>query len=145
MKEIIINQPHLQSFQQKCGSAFMALVSWLLWLYFLWPLLTLAGWLMGLKNLSDEIRWFGGYKTLLELLALYGEIVLAIALLWLGWTLLLSWRHAVVAPKRTAPVTDQQLAVAFKVDLAGLRQARTGKKLTVHFDEQAGITAIRHD
>lgn len=94
---------------------------------FLWPLLTLAGWLMGLKSLSDEIRWFGGYKTLLELLALYGEIVLAIALLWLGWTLLLSWRHAVVAPKRTAPVTDQQLAVAFKVDLAGLRQARTGK------------------
>ncbi len=99
----------------------------------------------GLKSLSDEIRWFGGYKTLLELLELYGEIVLAIALFWLCWTLLLSWRHSVVAPKRTAPVTDQQLAVVFKVDLAGLREARTANKLTVHFDEHAGITAIRHD
>ena len=145
MKDIIINQPHLQSVQQKCASVFMALMSWALWLYFLWPLFTLAAWLMGLKSLSDEIRWFGGYKTLLELLELYGEIVLAIALFWLCWTLLLSWRHSVVAPKRTAPVTDQQLAVAFKVDLAGLREARTANKLTLHFDEHAGITAIRHD
>lgn len=145
MKEIIINQPHLQSFQQKCASVFMAFMSWALWLYFLWPLFTLAAWLMGLKSLSDEIRWFGGYKTLLELLELYGEIVLAIVLFWLCWTLLLSWRHSVVAPKRTAPVTDQQLAVAFKVDLAGLRQARSGKKLTVHFDEHARITAIHYD
>ncbi|MCQ8181693.1 poly-beta-1,6-N-acetyl-D-glucosamine biosynthesis protein PgaD [Methylomonas sp. SURF-1] len=145
MKEIIINQPHLQSFQQKCASVLMALMSWVLWLYFLWPLFTLTAWLMGLKSLSDEIRWFGGYKTLLELLELYGEIVLAIALFWLCWTLFLSWRHSVVAPKRSAPVTDQQLAVAFKVDLAELRQARQGKKLTVHFDEHAGITAIGND
>ena len=60
MKDIIINQPHLQSFWQKLGSFFLSLVSWILWLYFLFPLFTLGGWLMGVKNLSDEIRWFGG-------------------------------------------------------------------------------------
>ena len=75
MKEIIINQPHLQSFRQKCGSWFLSVVSWLLWLYFLLPLFTLGGWLLGVKSLSDEIRWFGGYKTLLQLLTLYGEII----------------------------------------------------------------------
>jgi len=142
MKDIIINQPHLQSFQQKCGSAFMSLFSWLLWLYFLWPLFTLGAWLMGLKSLSDEIRWFGGYKTLLELLQLYGEIVAIIAGIWLFWTLYLSWLHSAVPPKRTAPVTDQQLAAAFKVDAARLTAARAGKKLTVYFDEHAVITDI---
>lgn len=142
MKDIIINQPHLQSFRQKCGSIFMSVFSWLLWLYFLWPLFTLGAWLMGLKSLSDEIRWFGGYKTLLELLQLYGEIVVIIAAIWLFWTLYLSWLHSSVPPKRTAPVTDQQLAAAFKVDVARLAAARAGKKLTVHFDEHAVITDI---
>lgn len=142
MKDIIINQPHLQSFRQKCGSAFMSVFSWLLWLYFLWPLFTLGAWLMGLKSLSDEIRWFGGYKTLLELLQLYGEIVLVIAVIWLFWTVYLSWLHASIAPKRTAPVTDQQLAVTFKVDSARLAAARAANKITVHFDSHAIITDI---
>lgn len=142
MKDIIINQPHLQSFRQKCGSAFLALLSWLLWLYFLWPLFTLGGWLMGLKSLSDEIRWFGGYKTLLELLQLYGEIVAVIAGAWLFWTVYLSWLHARVAPKRTAPVTDRQLAVAFKVAEDRLVVARDSQKITVYFDNHAVITGL---
>ncbi len=142
MKDIIINQPHLQTFGQKCGAAFMSLLSWLLWLYFLWPLATLGGWLMGVKSLSDEIRWFGGYKTLLELLQLYGEIVGVIAVFWLFWTVYLSWLHASVAPKRTAPVTDQQLAVTFKVDAAGLVASRASQKITVHFDNHAVITKL---
>lgn len=142
MKDIIINQPHLQSFQQKCGSAFIALLSWLLWLYFLWPLFTLGGWLMGLKSLADEIRWFGGYKTLLELLQFYGEIVAVIAGIWLFWTAYLSWLHARVAPKRTAPVTDRQLAVAFRVGENLLAAARTKQKVTVHLDSHAVITDL---
>lgn len=145
MKDIIINQPQLQSFGQKCGSALMSGLSWLLWLYFLWPLFTLGAWLMGLKSLSDEIRWFGGYKTLLELLQLYGEIVGVIALIWLIWTVYLSWLHSSVAPKRTAAVTDQQLAVAFKVDRERLASARASRKVTVYFDQQAVITGIESE
>lgn len=142
MKEIIINQPHLQSFKQKCGSIFLSLLSWLLWLYFLLPLFTLGGWLLGIKNLSDEIRWFGGYKTLLELLELYGEIIMLIAVLWLSWSVCLSWLHAGSKAKNYEPVDDQQLCAVFKVEQAALLNARTSHKVTVHFDDHAVITAI---
>lgn len=142
MKDIIINQPHLQSFQQKCGSFFLTAISWLLWLYFLLPLFTLGGWLLGVKSLSDEIRWFGGYKTLLELLQLYGAIIVIIAVAWLLWTLYLSWLHAGVVPKRFSPVSDQQLCETFKVENDQLQHARAGNKVTVHFDDHALITAI---
>lgn len=145
MKNIIINQPHLQSFQQKCGSWFLSAVSWLLWLYFLLPLFTLGGWLLGVKSLSDEIRWFGGYKTLLELLQLYGEIIAVIAVFWMFWTMYLSWLHSGVAPKLLDRVTDRQLCTTFKVDDEGLRKAKAGNKLTVHFDDHARITAIDCD
>ncbi|MGZ4959695.1 MAG: poly-beta-1,6-N-acetyl-D-glucosamine biosynthesis protein PgaD [Methylomonas sp.] len=142
MKDIIINQPHLQSFKQKCGSVFLSLASWLLWLYFLLPLFTLGGWLLGVKNLSDEIRWFGGYKTLLDLLLLYGEIILVIAAGWLVWTLYLSWLHAGWPPKLVPEVTDQQLSEAFKINNEQLVKAKASNKMTVHFDEHALITSI---
>lgn len=145
MKEIIINQPHLQSFQQRCGSMFLAAVSWLLWLYFLLPLFTLGGWLLGFKNLSDEIRWFGGYKTLLELLQFYGEIIVVIAALWLIWTLYLSWLHSGEISDTEAPVNDQQLCAEFKLDSEQLRRAKNAQKLTVHFDDHAAITLIESE
>ena len=138
MKDIIINQPHLQSFRQKCGSLFLVVCSWLLWLYFLLPLFTLSGWLLGVKNLSDEIRWFGGYKTLLELLELYGEIILLIALLWLLWTVCLSWLHASIKPKSIGQLSDQQLCEVFKVNADQLQTAKASNLITVH----ALITAI---
>jgi len=142
MKNIIINQPDLQSFQQKCGSWFLSFVSWLLWLYFLLPLFTLGGWLLGVNNLSDEIRWFGGYKTLLELLEFYGEIIIMIAVLWLVWSLFLSWLRSRVNPKSIPKVSLQQLSAAFNVDAEQLVVARTCQSLTVHFDDHALITAI---
>ncbi len=142
MKEIIINEPHLQSLQQKLGSLFLGAMSWLLWLYFLAPLFTLAGWLLGVKSLSDEIRWFGGYKTLLELLQLYGECILVIAFLWLIWTFFLSWFHATHPAKTPFPVNDQALADRFNVPLERLSAARQRQTLTVHFDDHANITGI---
>lgn len=145
MKDIIINQPHLQSFKQKCGSIFLTGLSWMLWLYFLLPLFTLGGWLLGMKGLSDEIRWFGGYKSLLDLLVLYGEIILVIGFCWLIWSFCLSWLHAARPGKYLPTVNEQHLVTAFKVDLQSLQQAKTRNKLTVSFDEHAEITAIRQD
>ena len=142
MKHIIINQPHLQSLQQKLGSAFLVCMSWLLWLYFLLPLLTLSGWLLGVKSLSDEIRWFGGYKTLLELLQMYGGIIVAIAIGWLIWTFVLSWLHASIKPKPHSPVTDQDLGNHFNVEIKLLDAVRFSQKITVYFDDKANIIGL---
>jgi biofilm PGA synthesis protein PgaD len=116
MKEIIINQPHLQSFKQRMGSWFLSTLSWLLWLYFLFPLFTLGGWLMGVKSWSDEIRWFGGYKTLLELLEFYGQIIVMIGFGWFVWTFFLSWLHASLRTKTKPPISNLELSEKFKVD-----------------------------
>lgn len=142
MKHIIIDQPHLQSLQQKMASGFLTGMSWLLWLYFLLPLLTLGGWLLGVKSLSDEIRWFGGYKTLLELLQMYGGIIVTIALAWLIWTFVLSWLHNSIKPKPHSPVTDLSLANHFHVDIKSLNQARSQQKISVYFDENANIARL---
>jgi len=142
MKDIIINQPQLQSLQQRLGSWFLSGMSWLLWLYFLLPLFTLAGWLLGVKSWADEIRWFGGYKTLLELLQTYVGIIVLIFLVWLVWTCLLSWIHASIRPKQKPAVTDKELAETFAVKVDKLGLARKSNKLNVYFDEHAQIIVI---
>ncbi len=142
MKHIIINQPHLQSFQQRCGSIFLSGLSWLLWLYFLLPLFTLGGWLLGVKSLSDEIRWFGGYKTLLQLLQMYGAIIVVIAVGWAIWSLCLSWIHAIKHKKTLPQVDDSQLSEVFNVPAEQLGVARGKQKITVHFDNHAVITEL---
>lgn len=142
MKKLIINKPHLQTRPQKIGSFCIAALSWLLWLYFLLPLFTLAGWLMGVKSLSGEVRWFGGYKTLLELLQLYGGIIAGIALLWLYWTLCTSWRKLPSTPTRPAPLDDQELCGYFRITSAQLQQGKSAKMVTVNFDDAGHITGI---
>ena len=143
MKEIIINRPELQTFRQKLGSWFIALISWSLWLYFLFPLFTLGGWLMGVKEWSDEIRWFGGYKSLLDLLMLYIGIITVIGLAWLVWSFCLSWLHEHRQAKIIATVDDAQLAAAFALEPCALAYAKTQQRVTVHFDENAGIIEIQ--
>jgi biofilm PGA synthesis protein PgaD len=146
MRDIIINRPELQSFRQKCSSVFLSSLSWLLWLYFLIPLFTLGGWLLGVKNLSDEIRWFGGYKTLLELLTLYGEIIVLIAILWMVWALLMFSLHGGEKPDEVEAVSDIELCSTFNLELAILEKARAAKMITVYFDDHALITALdSHD
>ncbi len=142
MRDIIINRPDLQSFRQRLGSFFIGVLSWTLWLYFLLPLFTLGGWLMGVKSLSDEIRWFGGYTSLLDLLILYAFIVGCIAIVWLIWSFCLSWIHARRPCKALIPVNVDDLAERFHLNSEILQQAKSFKTVTVHFDAHAEITLL---
>lgn len=138
MSDLIINVPHLQSFQQRFGSYVVAVTCWLLWLYFLVPIVSLSGWLMGVRQLAKEIRWFGGYKSLMELMELYGEAILAIVALWLCWTLLTSLRRA--RPERQPqPVGNAELCQAYSVDPTELNRCQGAQRITVHFDDHGHI------
>jgi len=142
MRAWIINKPHLQTRQQKIGSFCIAALSWLLWFYFLLPLITLGGWLLGVKSLSAEIRWFGGYKTLLELLQMYGGIIAGIAIIWIFWTLYTSWRTPLKSPQQQIQLDDQKLCESFRITASQLKQGRLAKVVTVSFDDTGHITWI---
>ncbi|MEQ1635540.1 MAG: poly-beta-1,6-N-acetyl-D-glucosamine biosynthesis protein PgaD [Methylococcales bacterium] len=143
MRALIINKPHLQTRQQKIASFCITVLSWLLWVYFLLPLFTLGGWLLGVKSLSAEIRWFGGYKTLLELLQMYGGIIAGIAVFWFFWTLFTSWHKVLILPPQKVQLDDQKLCEAFHISASQLAKGRLAKVVTVSFDDDGHITGIK--
>jgi len=141
---LIINLPHLQSLRQRLGSWLVSLACWLLWLYFLAPLITLGGWVLGVKGLAKEIRWFGGTKSLQELLWLYGETVLVLALCWLLWALYQHLRFRSAIDRRATPVavSESEMCAAYHVAADELRVARDSRMVTVHFDGHGHIVHL---
>lgn len=137
-EDLIIELPHLQTFRQRVGSLFVSLACWSLWMYFLIPLVSLGGWLLGVRKLSAEVRWFGGYKSLIELLELYGYTILAILLVWTAWTLARKFLHPEQAPK----LLHQEPGEASKglvTSRENIEHGRSTRNVTVFFDEHGVI------
>ncbi|MEI6353094.1 MAG: poly-beta-1,6-N-acetyl-D-glucosamine biosynthesis protein PgaD [Methylococcus sp.] len=147
--DLIIEMPHLQSFGQRLGSLFVAIACWSLWGYFLIPLVSLSGWLMGVRKFSAEVRWFGGYKSLIELLEIYGMTILGILIAWLIWTLgtsITRQRSKQDKPKKENRYLDQD----FMTDTVNLESSKALKTVTVWFDDQGlmtntKVTALKPD
>ncbi|TSA01744.1 MAG: poly-beta-1,6-N-acetyl-D-glucosamine biosynthesis protein PgaD [Methylococcus sp.] len=137
--DLIIEMPHLQSFGQRLGSLFVAIACWSLWGYFLIPLVSLSGWLMGVRKFSAEVRWFGGYKSLIELLEIYGMTILGILIAWMIWTLgtsITRQRSKQDKPKKENRYLDQD----FMTDTVNLESSKALKTVTVWFDDQGLMT-----
>lgn len=130
---IIIDAPHLQSFGQRVCSIFASILCWGLWIYFLVPVISLLGWLFGVRSFSAEVRWFGGYKSLLELLQIYAMTVLVIVLVWLLW----AWLSTLFNKKEMITQENSINSVFTEIDIT---QEKGWKALTVMFDAQGHIT-----
>ena len=142
MKEYIINLPHLQSLKKRIGSLAVWMICWFMWIYLLVPLITLSAWLLGQKKLSDEILWFGGYKSLLQLLEIYGFSLLILAGMWLCWTFYCAFHKPKLLPKHHKIVSDQELCDFYQVNINELLTCRHSKLITVFFDDHGQITHL---
>ena len=142
MKGYIINAPQLQSLQKRAGALFTWAVCWVMWIYLLVPLVTLSSWVLGDKQLINEMRWFGGYKSLLELMEIYVITLLAMLALWSCWIFYRILRSRAVLPSAYKMVNDSELCVYYQVKADELQQCRNAAMITVYFDDHGHIVHL---
>lgn len=142
MKAYIIEQPQLQSVLARVSEIVVACLCWLMWLYFLSPVVWLGKWLLDGFTI-EQFEQFGGYTRLTELLHNYVLVLCAQAVSWLLWVYLRAYRKRRFLPVNCHSVEDSELAHYFHVDLATLQSARDVVTLTVYFDEQGEITQLQ--
>ena len=142
MKDYIINAPQLQSLQKRIATLFLMSVCWVMWIYLLVPLVTLSSWVLGDKKVINEMRWFGGYKSLLELMQIYFVTLLVMALLWLGWIFYRTLRSKAVLRAADKIVNDNELCGFYQVKAAELEQCRSAAMITVYFDDHGHIVHL---
>jgi poly-beta-1,6-N-acetyl-D-glucosamine biosynthesis protein PgaD len=135
----------LQSLQKRIGGIFVWAVCWLMWIYLLVPLITLASWLLGDYTLADEMRWFGGYKSLLELLQIYFVTLLALTILWLAWVCYHSLRKHAIPTAADRTVNNNDLCAFYQVKIDELERCRHSQLTTVYFDDQGQIIHLESE
>ena len=142
MKGYIINAPQLQSLQKRAGALFVWIICWVMWIYLLVPLVTLSSWLLGDRKMINQMRWFGGYKSLLELMQIYFVTLLVMSSLWLGWIFYRSFRRRAIPPSALKRVDDSELCAFYQVNADELQECRKASMITVYFDNHGHIVHL---
>jgi biofilm PGA synthesis protein PgaD len=142
MKEYIINAPQLQSLQKRIGALFAWAICWVMWIYLLVPLVTLCSWVLGDRKMINQMRWFGGYKSLLELMQIYLITLLIMAVLWLSWVFYRMLRRRPTWTAAQKVVSDTDLCRFYQVKADELQQCRHASLTTVYFDDHGNIVRI---
>jgi len=141
MKEYIINAPRLQSLEKRLGALFVWAACWVMWVYLLIPLVPLSSWVLGDRKMINEMRWFGGYKSLLELMQIYVATLLVMVVLWLCWILYRTLRsRATLAVHKI--VSDTELCTFYQVKAGELQRCRNAVMITVYFDDHGRIVHL---
>jgi len=142
MKEYIINAPQLQTLRKRISALFVWLLCWVMWIYLLIPLVALSNWVMGDRKMINEMRWFGGYKSLLELMEIYMAALVVMTLLWLCWIFARTLHSKELLPAAQKLITDQDLCAFYNVEADALQQCKHSKLMTVYFDDQGHIASL---
>jgi hypothetical protein len=142
MKAYIINAPQLQSLQKRLGAFLAWLICWAMWIYLLIPLVTLTSWVLGDKKMINEMRWFGGYKSLLELLQIYLMTLLVMAGLWFIWIIYRALLTRAVKPDIQTPISDKEICEFYQVKNSELQNCRNTQLITVFYDDHGHIVEL---
>lgn len=146
MTELVIDAPHLQTISQRLGALVVTVVGWLLWGYFFFPLVMLAGWSLDCEACSPWVNLSGGFLNLREWLLIYACTIAAMAGLWSMWALYNAVRSRWVPRFRHKPPVDlAELSQSFGIDAVSLRQCQKSRYAVVHCDDGGRIVKVTCD
>ena len=143
MKEYIINVPDLQSLPKRLSGFALTVLCWFMWGYLLYPIITVINWLRGDYDVINEMRWFGGYKSLLELLEIYVATLMILGAVWLVWIVLRKLRRQHILPAAQKMVSETEIATFYHVETEQIQRFKNQKNVTVFFDADGKITNLQ--
>ena len=143
MKQYIINVPNLQSLPKRLNGFMVIVICWVMWGYLLYPIITAINWVSGDSTVINEMRWFGGYKSLLDLLQIYVGSLIIIGIGWLIWILLRKLRRQRILSAAEKNVSDDDIATFYHVEKEKLQYFREQQKVTVYFDNDGKIADLK--
>lgn len=110
---------------------------WLAWLYLIMPLLSLLLWAFGVQLFVDEMITRGGIEALIDELAHYSLVILAmlvVTLIWVYWNL----RHYGGHEQRTqqpVSVSLAEIATTSGLSESAILDIRANRRMRITFDD----------
>lgn len=138
MNAMVIDRPELQPPAQRAFFSALTVVLWTFYVYLLLPLVTLLAWYCGFSAVYEELVMRSGWAALVELLAFYAAIVLAMGFTQVGWALVNWMRFAGKRDRRRERehLVDMGFAEPmFLIDTVEFPVWLNAKRLVVHHHE----------
>lgn len=137
----IINRPDLQSFRQKYGQSLITVLFWVLFFFFMRPLIGMVGWFFGVQLFTDIMIVQGGYQALVELLIWYAGIIFTMGLALECWSLYNLFRYGrnEQRVRQPQPIKAEVLAGHFQVDVDRLRSLQAARRVVLEHDENGRL------
>ena len=143
MIELIINYPHKQTKGQRLTGFALQVAGWLLWSYFLFPLMALGCSFMEFVQCAQWVSLSGGYISLQETMVNYLQIVLAMLVGWIAWVgYNIVHSHYIPYITLIEPVNNSDLCQVFNIDYDTLVNCQNSRYVIVHFDKLARIIGL---
>ena len=143
-RPLIIENPELQTPQQRYAFAAITLLFWVLWFYLWIPIISLLAWLFGAERFYKAMVVHNGLDTLLELLGLYSIIILVMGVILSGWAWYNQIRFRGREKRRASPtVTAEEIGSFYTLRPEQLDLARYAKHVVIEHDEHGKVNNIR--
>lgn len=142
MNPPIINRPDLQSFQQKYGQSLITVLFWILFFFFMRPLIGMVGWFFGLQLFTDIMLVQGGYHALVQLLGWYVAIICVMGAALKCWSLYNLMRYGRNEKRihQPTPLTAEEQARHFHVAIDHLRDWQRARRVVIEHDDNGRLT-----
>lgn len=140
---LIIDRPDLQSWQQRLMSRTLTLVFWGLWFYLWLPVVTLAGWWLGIERFRFHMIALEGYVGFIDIVEIYLLIILALSAALIGWAKYNHIRFRGVERRRErAAVSIEAIAKQAGTSAHAVGDWRQARIAIVHHDDHGGIASV---
>ncbi len=143
-RPLIIENPELQTPQQRYVFAAITFLFWILWFYLWIPIISLLAWLFGAERFYKAMIVHSGLDTLLELLGLYSVVILIMGAVLAGWAWYNQIRFRSREKRRASPVVAaEEMRTFFLLEPAQFDLARDARRLVIEHDEHGRVKDIR--
>ena len=130
-REMIVDQPELKSELRKMTEHSLTFLLWLLWSYFILPVVNLILWFFGIRQFYIEVLSRQAYRYFLTFLEKGAWIILVTTVIILIWILYnyLWYRKRGDRRRRVRVVGENEIAAYFKVDPRELQAFKKKKSI----------------
>jgi biofilm PGA synthesis protein PgaD len=144
MRELVIENPKLQTLRQKYTSFTLTSFFWFIWFYIWTPLITLVFWFFGFDFFYSEIFTYESYQVFILDIQKYFISIFFLCTALGSWALynFYHFRNS-KRYKEPLPVSLEELSDYIKIEKEALKKYQSTKILTVEFDEKDYLVAIR--
>lgn len=143
--DLIIEKPDAQNRGQRLAQGVLTVGFWCLFLSLLRPLLTLFGWMIGIRLFTCEMIEKDGGRLLLETLSKYGLVVLVLAVTLRTWAWYNHRRFAGREKRRNTmpPLPIDEIARYYGVDPTALAMWRKDRSLYVRHNNDGKVLEVQ--